>query len=454
MALASRHLRNWLTTLALGLASPISIAADLLDIWELAVQRDPIYAAARSATTADSEWVNQARAQLLPSLSATAALSNQTQRQASNLSHHSNNNISQWSVVLRQPLIDLSAYQLFERSQYQAGIAIIAEEQARQNLMLRVAQAYFDVLAEEDNLRSLQAQRQAIEHQLQAAQHAFELGGTTITDAHEAQARLDLLQANIVLAENALEVQQQRIQRLIAQPAPDLNPLQQTQLPAPEPANINAWTTQASISNLEVLRSDLAVEATRALLKANKREHSPTLSIQARSGSASNVGIYGPNSSPRALDNSIGLELEIPLYSGGEISSRVREQSSRLQQHQYERENARRNAIEATQRYFSGVLSGLSQIQALAAAERSSQAALEANTLAYEVGVRINIDVLNAQQQLYETQRALSKARYDTLLNSLRLKEAAGNLSEEDLIALNQLLSTQAQPSPLAESTE
>lgn len=448
MKSASRHIQHWLTTLALVLTSHSASSADLLDIWSLALQHDPLYAAAQSATVADSEWVNQARAKLLPQLSANAAIANTAERQASNLRHHRSSNINQWAVELRQPIIDLNAFKLYERSQQQAGMAVIAEAQARQDLVLRVAQAYFDVLAEQDSLRSLQAQRHAVEHQLQAAQRSFELGGTTVTDAHEAQARLDLLHANIVIAENALQTQRQRLQQIIAQPAPDLNPLQNTQLPAPEPARVEAWTTQAAIGNLNVLHSDLVVEATRSLLEANKREHSPTLSVRARSGSASNTGIYGPNSAPRSMDNSIGLELEIPLYSGGEISSRVREQSSRLQQHLYERENARRSAIEATQRYFGGVSSGLSQVSALAAAERSSQAALDANTLAYEVGVRINIDVLNAQQQLYETQRALSKARYDTLLNSLRLKAAAGNVSESDLAALNQLLSPQPEAPP------
>ncbi len=450
MALASRRIRIWLTTLTLGLVSNTASSADLLEIWNLALQNDPVYAAARSATVADSEWVNQARASLLPHISATAGLSNANERQAGNLQHYRSSNINQWAVVLRQPIINLSAYKLYERSQQQAGMAVIAEEQARQDLMLRVSQAYFDVLAEQDSLRSLQAQQRAVSHQLQAAQRSFELGGATITDAHEARARLDLLQANIVVAENALQTQRQRLQAIIAQPAPALNPLQSTQLPAPVPAQVDVWTAQAASSNLNVLHSDLAVQATQSLLDANKREHSPTLSIQARSGSASNMGIYGPNTSPRLMDNSIGLELEIPLYSGGEISSRVREQSSRLQQYQYERENARRLAIEATQRYFGGVSSGLLQINALAAAEKSSQAALDANELAYEVGVRINIDVLNAQQQLYETQRALSKARYDTLVNSLRLKEAAGSLSVDDLSALNQLLSPtpSAQPQP------
>jgi outer membrane protein len=142
----------------------------------------------------------------------------------------------------------------------------------------------------------------------------------------------------------------------------------------------------------------------------------------------------------------VGVQLSIPIFTGGEISSIVREQTSRLQQARYELETAKREAVQATQRYYSGVTSGLAQIAALQAAERSSQASLDANRTGYEVGVRINIDVLNAQQQLYETQRSLSRARYDTLMNSLRLKASSGILNDSDIVAINRLL-TRTQPS-------
>src|SRR5690606_15215290 len=168
-----------------------------------------------------------------------------------------------------------------------------------------------------------------------------------------------------------------------------------------------------------------------------------TLQLQAQTGSASDRGIYYPNGGPRSLDSTVGVQLSIPIFSGGEISSVVREQTSRLQQARYELENAKRQAIQSTQRYFSGVTSGLAQIKALQAAEKSSQASLQANQTGYELGVRINIDVLNAQQQLYETQRNLSLARYETLMSSLRLKASSGILSDQDLVAINQLLSSQ-----------
>ncbi|HEY9281399.1 MAG TPA: TolC family protein, partial [Eoetvoesiella sp.] len=174
-----------------------------------------------------------------------------------------------------------------------------------------------------------------------------------------------------------------------------------------------------------------------------KSGHKPILELQAQTGSASNEGIYGVRSGPRSLDSTIGLQLSIPLFAGGGISSQVREQTSRLQQARYDLEAAKRQAVQSTQQYFSGVTSGLAQIQALQAAEKSSLASLNANQTGYEVGVRINIDVLNAQQQLYETQRALSRARYDTLMNSLNLKANSGILNDSDIVAINRLLQTQ-----------
>src|SRR5690606_6683091 len=169
-----------------------------------------------------------------------------------------------------------------------------------------------------------------------------------------------------------------------------------------------------------------------------KAEHYPRLYLDAQTGTATDRGLYGPNNGPRSLDSTVGVRLAIPIYSGGEISSVVREQTSRLQQARYELENARREAIQATQQHFSGVTSGLAQVAALRAAEKSSLASLQANQTGYEVGVRINIDVLNAQQQLYETQRSLARARYDTLMSSLRLKASSGILTDNDIVAVNQ----------------
>lgn len=425
-------------------ASP---ALDLWQVWQLALQHDPIYAAQKANTQANQEQIVQARAELLPSIDAIAELNHNDIRRASTLNQAYSNQTHLWQLRLSQPLLDLSAIARFERSRYLAALSVLDSELAKQDLMLRVATAYFNQLTAEDTLNSLHAQRRAIEHQLNAAELSFELGGTTITDSLEAKSRLDLLKAQIITAEQALETSKTAIRRLIAQPHSALFKLDPTAtLASPEPSHAQAWLQQAFAHNLTIAKSQLAVKAQQALLEAQKKEHTPTLALQARSGSQNNIGIRGAGTSPRALDSSIGVELSIPIYKGGAISSRVRENASILQQRYQEQENARRATQEAVSIHFSGVQQGLQEVIALQAAERSSAAAVAANETAYSIGVRVTVDVLNAQQQLYETQRALAKARYNTLLHSLQLQQYAGQLSEQDLLSINQLLHPPSAP--------
>lgn len=430
--------------LTLALAAPAGAQIyNLADVWQLALQRDPSYTAAGFARDAEQEIVPQARAQLLPYITASAGAEVDNTRRRRTLSDSHTTQRGVWALTLSQPLIDIGAWGALERAQYIARSADVARTQSHQDLILRVTQAYFNVLTAQDTLRALRAQKLAVESQLQAAQHGFELGATTITDTHEAQARLDLLKASEYDAINALQVSKDVLASIIAQPPESLAELpSDTVLPAPQPNRLDDWVAQADATSLSVARAQLQAHIVEKQLDIAKSEHYPRLSLQAQTGSASDRGIYGtrPDPGPRSIDSSVGVVLSIPIFTGGEISSVVREQASRLQQSRYELEAAKRTSRQAAQQHFSGVTSGLARIGALEAAERSSRAALDANKLAYEVGVRINIDVLNAQQQLYETQRQLSQARYDTLMHSLRLKASSGTLNEQDLLAVNALL--------------
>lgn len=416
-------------------------AQDLLDIWQLALQRDPIYAASQANRNAEQEAVPQARAQLLPYISANAIGEVNDTRRRSTLSRNTSKQRGLWSLSLSQPIIDMGAWGQLQQADFIAKRGDVTQSLAYQDLILRVSQAYFNVLAAQDTLRALHAQKSSVETQLKAATLGFELGSTTITDTHEAQARLDLLLATELQAQNDLQLSRDQLARIINQPPADLAQLDPaTPLPSPQPNRLDDWTHQAANASPNVLLAKLNEHIAEQQIKIAKSQHYPRLSLQAQTGSASDRGIYGPSSGPRSLDSSVGLMLSIPVFTGGEISSVVREQSSRLQQARYQLESAKRLTEQNTRRYFSGVTSGLAQIHALQAAERSSVAALKANELAYQVGVRINIDVLNAQQQLYETQRRLLLTRYETLLDSLRLKAVSGILSDADIIALNQLL--------------
>lgn len=445
----------WYATLGFTLAAAVgpapAHAQDLLQIWQLALQRDPVLAATRAGRNAEQEKIPQARAQLLPFITADAIAEVEDTRQLRGLNNGASSRRALWALTLVQPLVDISAWGELKRAEYIARSADITQARAYQDLILRVAQAYFDVLAAQDTLRTLQVQKSAVQTQLRAAQQGFELGSTTIADAYEAQSRLDLLNASELQAINILQVSQDELARIINERPQDLAELApDTILPAPKPDRLSDWTDQSAEASLTVAQAELTTRIVAKQIDIAKSEHYPTLHFQAQTGSASDRGINGLRSmdggGPRSLDSTVGVQLSIPIFTGGEISSVVREQTSRLQQARYELENAKREAVQATQRHFSGVTSGLAQIAALQAAERSSQASLDANRTGYEVGVRINIDVLNAQQQLYETQRSLSRARYDTLMNSLRLKASSGILNDSDIVAINRLL-TRTQPS-------
>lgn len=433
--------RRLLLTLALCASLPAAHARDLIDIWQLALERDPIYAASGHARSADQERIPQARARLLPFVTANAGADLDNTRRARDLSDSRTRRHAAWSLNLIQPLFDLPAWNTLKRADFEVSQADVEHRIAYQDLLLRTAQAYFDVLAVQDSLRAVLSEKAAIETQLRAARQGFELGATTITDTHEAQARLDLALANEISLRNELQLAEDALARIIAeQPGPLAELARDAELPSPEPARIDAWTEQAGYAGLTVTRADLQTRIAQKEIDIARTQNSPTVDLVAGTGTASDFGVDGFRAGARSLDSTVGVQLSIPLFTGGEISSRIREQTSRLQQARALLENARREAIQAAQRHFKGVVSGLSQVAALEAAERSSQAALEANRTGYEIGVRINIDVLNAEQQLYATQRALARARYDTLMNGLRLKAAAGILDETDLVAINDLL--------------
>ena len=427
---------------------------DLLQAWQAAEQRDPDYAAAQATRNAEQEKVPQARAGLLPSIALGGTGQSTDTREAAHLHNASSRGVASWNLTLSQPIFDAAKWGTLRQSEFQASLADVGLQQARQDLILRVSQAYFDVLTAQDTLTTLEAQMRATQSQLDAASRTFELGGTTVADVYEAQSKLDLLKAAELQAHNVLQISRDRLAQIINERPEHLAPLAtDLELPSPQPGRLSEWSQQAAQASLEVAGAQLNTLIVEKQLDIARSGHYPTLSLQAQTGTASNRGTAGQNQGPRSLDSSVGLQLSIPIFSGGGISSQVREQTSRLQHARYRLEAARRQSIQSTQQAFSQVTSGLAQISALKAAERSSLASMQANQTGYEVGVRINIDVLNAQQQLYETRRALSQARYETLMASLRLKAASGTLGLADIEKVNQLLlvhnSNDASRSPL-----
>ena len=419
-------------------------AADLLEVWRDAASWDAQYAAARAQREAGLEKLPQGRAGLLPTIALSANTTwndSDTTLRANGVKISREYNSNGWNVSLTQPLFRWQNWLGYKQSELAALIAELQFVQAGQDLIVRVAQAYFDVLLAQETLATARAQKAAIAEQLEAAKKSFEVGAATITDTHEAQARYDLAVAAEIAAENDLAVKRQALRTLTGKEHDTLKGLRPSvRIEPPQPADPAEWAAAAESGNPGVKIAQTNFEIASREAEKQRAGHYPTLDLVAthgKSGSGFNASAGG---GVDVKSSTLGLQLAVPIYAGGAISSREREAAALLEKARADLENARRQSALAARQAYLGVSSGLSQIKALEAGVASSRLALESNKLGYEVGVRINIDVLNAQSQLFDTQQKLAKARFDTLLAQLRLKAAAGALSEADLAAINALL--------------
>lgn len=429
-------------------------AIDLIQVYQQALANDATYASARASLAAGRERVTQGRAGLLPTIAASGSyVKNDNDFSPFNQGQTvvidgvptvvtgsgSDLRTNQYGLSLTQPLFRWDRWQTYEQSKLAQAIAEAQFAQAQQDLITRVAQAYFDVLAAQDTLESTRAQKSAVTEQLASAKRNFEVGTQTITDTHEAQAAYDLVVAQEFAAVNELENRRTMLQMIIGKAPDELAPLQTgVTLTSPQPATVDPWVNSAETQNYGVTASELALESAKRDISRNRAGHLPTLDLVANTGRSNVSG--RTLSSGDGRNNSIGVQWSVPIFSGYAVTSRVRESIALEDKARNDLETTRRNAALQARQAFLGVNSGMAQVKALEAAEVSSQSALESNKLGYQVGVRINIDVLNAQRQLYSTRTDLARARYNTILNGLRLKAAAGSLREADLVPVNNLL--------------
>jgi outer membrane protein len=425
-------------------------AADLIQVYKQALANDATYASARAALSAGQERTAQGRAGLLPVISATGTnTKNYGDFTPSNVGdlvigdggigfvekRDTDNYTNQWQVQLTQPLFRWANWENYQQSKLSQSVAEATFAQQQQDLIVRVAQAYFDVLSAQDTLEVTRAQKEATTEQLASAKRNFEVGTQTITDTHEAQAAYDLVVAQEFAAINDLEVKRTALQQIIGTTPGALATLRLgVTIAAPQPGSIEPWTSAAEAQNYGVVAQNLNLEIAKREISKQRAGHMPTLDLIAAS---SHQRITGTGTQK---NNAIGVTWSVPIFSGFGVTSKVREAISLEDKARNDLEAQKRAAAQSARQAFLSVNSGLAQVKALEAAEVSSKSALESNKLGYQVGVRINIDVLNAQRQLYNTQRDLLKARYDTIMNGLRLKSAAGSLKEEDLVPVNTLL--------------
>lgn len=422
-------------------------AADLLETFRAAQGNDPVFAAARAAHQAGLERLPQGRSLLLPSvnLNANTTFNDQTVTYHNTIPNmitayrplNDRFNTHNYGVTLVQPLFRQQNWVAFGEAALQVVQAEGQFRIAEQDLVLRVAQAYFDVLMAQDNVDLAVAQKAAITEQLEMAKRNFEVGLATITDAHEAQARYDLTNAQEIAARNALEIRQRALQQLINTTPEALSALGQGfKLEDPQPADMEKWVADAQVGSPQLVIAKAGAEIADKEVDRNRGGHYPTVDLVANySKNYANGGSFIGGSD--STNKSVGVQLNMPIFQGGAINSKWREAEANRDRARDELENARRSVATQTRQAYLGVVSGIAQVKALQQALTSSESVLEASKLGQEVGVRTNLDVLNAQQQLYATRRDLYQAQYNYLLSQLRLKAAVGTLGEDDLNRVN-----------------
>ena len=423
-------------------ASGWAQAADLLETFHAAQANDPVFAAARATQQAGQEKLPQGRSLLMPSinLNANTTFNNQNARYQGFLSPASgdyNYNSNGYGVTLVQPLFRQQNWQAYSESELQAAQAAIQLKIAEQDLILRTAQAYFDVLIAQDSVGLAEAQKTSISEQLEQAKRNFDVGSATITDTLEAQARFDLTGAQQIAAQNNLEIKRSALQQLINAMPKDLKPLgKEFKLEAPQPADMDKWVETAQSGNLQLAIAQASAEIADKEVARNRGGHYPTVDLVANYSNNSTGGVMANDTTSR----SVGVQLNMPLFQGGAVNSKWREAEANRERARQELENVRRNVAQLTRQAYLGVVSGIAQVQALQQALASSVSVLDASKLGHEVGVRTNLDVLNAQQQLYSTRRDLYQAQYNYLVSELQLKAAVGSLGEDNLSKVNQAL--------------
>ena len=443
LSLLRRSMRPVSVAWALAALAPLAQAQSLVELYASARVFDAVYQSARLQHDANLARADQTAAGVLPTAGLSAGASRvNVESTASPAGGGTRFNTRNATLSASQPLYRPGNWATYEQGFRQVDLARSQFEAAAQDLIVRTSQVYFDVLAAQDTLAFVRAQKEAVNEQLAFAKRNFEVGTSTITDTREAQARFDLVTAQEIAAENDLRVRKIALDQLVgiseSQPRPLALPVR---LPAVMPAEASHWVQQSELHNPAIRQARSNAEIADLEIKKAEAGHQPTLdatlsyNVTQNPSAAALAGV-----SSRASTGNVGLLLNVPLFAGFSTQNRIRETLALRDKALSDLEGTRRNVSQNVRTAYLGVQSGQSQVRALEAAELSSQSALDANRLGYQVGVRINIDVLNAQSQLFQTKRDLAQARYNVLLGGLRLRQASGTLTAEDLQQVNGLL--------------
>ena len=419
-------------------------AQTLMDVYQKARMYDPQYAAARKSYDAALEKLPQSIASLLPSVNVVANRNHQIGEASFSTAAYVGRDVRMWNwtTQLTQPLIRWGNWANVAQASAQVEQAKAQLALNEQELIVRVAQAYFDVQVAMQNVQVADAQFTAVREQLILAERTFEVGMGTITDVHEAKAKQALSVAQRITSLNDLSTKQSELERMLGDPMP-LQSMQLTQsLPLIHPHELTQWLVVVVSDSPQVRVQRAALEVARQEVSKSMSAHAPSLDILAnRAASFSSGTLSSPaDLSTRVHSHQTGLQLTIPLFAGGATQSKVRESVALAEKAHDELIGAQRSASSQARQAFAGVVNGQAQIEALESAVVASRDAVQSNKIGFKIGTRINPDVLNAEQQLYATLRDLGKARVDVVMQGLKLKAATGSLGTDDLFALEQMM--------------
>ncbi len=416
-----------------------AVATNLVDVFNLAEKNDPIYMQAAAKYRATLESKPQALSQLLPSINLSGDTYSNDQDISSNSNFGGSGDISfnshGYSLSLSQPIFRYDRYLSLQQADTVIRQADTELAVAQQELIIRITERYFNVLSSIDNLELARSEVESLSRQLEQANQRFEVGLSAITDVAEAQAGYDLAMAREIQAINEIDNAREAMRELTGEYVTEIASLgNDMPLVKPIPDSIDKWTETALNQNLSISATSLAADIARKGIDIQKAGHYPTLDFAASKNYDSSGGRLGDT---QTHGERIGLELNVPLYSGGLTSSKIREAYEDYNVAMYSLEQVKRSANRLTRETYLGVISGISQVKALRQAVVSSETALKATEAGFEVGTRTAVDVVASQRATFEARRNYSQAKYDYILNSLKLKQAAGTLSPEDLQQIN-----------------
>lgn len=447
---------------------------DLIQLYQEAAFSDPVLTAARFNYQASKELYWQGFSLLMPQANATPGGTRYYQHGTGStvVSNNSGNSRvfdqKSYTVTLTQPVFNVGALELFKQGDLNTKLADMRFFLAQQDLILRVSQAYFDALTSQDNVALYKNKKDLIKQQLEAAQAKFDAGLATIVDVNTAQAALDLANSQEIAAQADLIVKRGALEQIVGRPVGALKPLVKDAkidgvlkdprskskdakgIPIAESVNpslppgqtLDDWINQAESANFNVLAGQLSVSLAESTYRGAQALNYPTVNLVGTSGYNTSNGTpnnYTP-ASTNVYNNTLALQMTIPLVSGGFNSSVIRQNAALVDAAKANYDNYRRTAAQNTRAAFTGFYGGLASVKAYEAAERSTSSALESSKLGFQVGTLINIDVLIALDSLINTRSLLQQARYSTILNAIKLKAHAAALTDEDLVAINSLL--------------